>query len=93
MLLVTFPPSLTTSPLPRLRSLVPFRVVLPPSGFGASAVGLVAPAARVVSVAALDLVLMKLGKKELLGEVGEAGVGSGEPVGERGIKGVVGRGM
>jgi hypothetical protein len=85
-LLVTFPPSLATSPLPRLISLPPPpppppRIVLPASGFGASAVGLTAPAALAVSVAALDLVLIKLGKNELLGEVGDAGVGSGDPVG------------
>jgi hypothetical protein len=97
-LLVTFPPSLATSPLPRLISLPPPpppppRIVLPASGFGASAVGLTAPAALAVSVAALDLVLIKLGKNELLGEVGDAGVGSGDPVGERGTNGEVGRGM
>lgn len=45
------------------------------------------PKTRLVIVAARLLVRMKLGRKELLGDVGEArgkgwGVGKGEPVGE-----------
>jgi hypothetical protein len=90
---VTPPPSLPVEvfdPLPR--DMVPAR------GLGASTFGL---APRPVIVAARDRFRMKLGRKELRGDVGEAmgagaglppGVFSGEPLGDR-PKGVEGSAM
>ena len=60
-------------------------------GFAASTDGL---AARLFdSVAARDLVRIKLGKNELRGEVGLAGPFSGDPLGDRPVNPPVGRGM
>jgi len=46
-----------------------------------------------VIVAALDLVLIKLGRNELRGEVGLAGVLSGESLGDRPVNPPEGKGM
>lgn len=62
--------------------------MLAENGLLASTEGLAALAVR---VAARLLVLMKLGKKEDLGEVGEAGVSLGDPLGDRPVNPLVGR--
>lgn len=66
-----------------------------PMGLATSALGDDLPLPPPVSVAARLLVRMKLGMNELLGEVGEtaAGVGRGEPLGDRPPKGEFGKGI
>lgn len=66
----------------------------PPNGFTASVEGLPArPAFAFVIVAALDLVLIKLGRNELRGDVGLAGVLRGDPFGDRPVNPPEGSGI
>jgi hypothetical protein len=71
-------------------------VTRPSMGLLASTLGLVilpACTLELVTVAALDRVLIKLGKKEDRGEVGLAGVSRGDPLGDLPVNPPEGRGM
>ena len=88
-LLVTPPPSLLAPPVDASRPVV-FLLAALSRGFAASTLGLATLMPEVVSVAALDLVLMKLGRNEERGEAGLAGRSRGDPFGDLPVKPPVG---
>ena len=83
ILLVTPPPSLPPAPATDGSLLCTRDGAFPLRGFAGSLEGLDPPfLTGFVTVAARERVLIKLGKKELRGEVGDEGPGNGDPFGD-----------